>query len=533
MRAFLGVDDLGELVREVFGSDRRPVGLDRLAGGTKKGVYRLRLDDATTTILYYWAPAENYWPEVASVPGDPFADPGGAERFRVNHQALAGAGVRVPEMLLWKSDLALVEDAGELTLERLMESDPSAAAGPLASLGAALRRMHTTYRPHYGPLTLRTPPERPAEDLIVDRALVHLDAVATQDARLAAARHRIADHLLALRERVSPRQTYALVHGELGPDHVLITSSGEPVMIDIEGLIAFDVEWDLAWTEMRFEEAYPLLGPVPPDPARLDLYRYAQVLSLIEGPLRIAGTDFPERQWMLDLAEWNIGKALAPIERKDRGMTKLTGQQIAAEGLTGWVLLANSLNTRLLSGDFATGLKLVDAIGAAAEEANHHPDIDLRYPHVDVRLLSHDTGGVTARDVRLARTISALASEAGVSQTVTGVTELELALDTPALKNVMPFWSAVMKMDQTDNDDVRDPAGRLPLIWFQESGRDEPRQRWHPDVWVDPAEVQPRIEAAIAAGGTLVSDAEAPSFWVLADPEGNRVCLCTWQQRAA
>ncbi|MEE3920159.1 VOC family protein [Micromonospora sp. BRA006-A] len=35
-----------------------------------------------------------------------------------------------------------------------------------------------------------------------------------------------------------------------------------------------------------------------------------------------------------------------------------------------------------------------------------------------------------------------------------------------------------------------------------------------------------------AGGGTLVSDAEAPSFWVLADPDGNRVCLCTWQQRA-
>ena len=58
-----------------------------------------------------------------------------------------------------------------------------------------------------------------------------------------------------------------------------------------------------------------------------------------------------------------------------------------------------------------------------------------------------------------------------------------------------------------------------------------PGQRWHPDVWVDPAQVQPRINAALDVGGTLVSDAAAPSFWVLADPEGNRVCLCTWQER--
>ena len=214
-------------------------------------------------------------------------------------------------------------------------------------------------------------------------------------------------------------------------------------------------------------------------------------------------------------------------------MTKLTGEQIAAEGLTGWVRLANGLRTRIHSGDFAAGLALVNAIGRAAEEMNHHPDLDLRYSYLDVRLSSHDVNGVTERDVRLARTISGLVADAGLAQTVQGVSELELALDTPALATVLPFWSAVMAMTADTRDDLRDPAGILPLIWFQQSGSEEPRQRWHPDVWVDPAEVQPRIDAAVAAGGTLVSDAEAPSFWVLADPEGNKVCLCTWQDRAA
>ena len=217
-------------------------------------------------------------------------------------------------------------------------------------------------------------------------------------------------------------------------------------------------------------------------------------------------------------------------------MTKLTGEQIAAEGLTGWVRLANGLRTRIHSGDFAAGLALVNAIGRAAEEMNHHPDLDLRYSYLDVRLSSHDVNGVTERDVRLARTISGLVADAGLAQTVQGVSELELALDTPAVAAVLPFWGAVLAMEPDRGpdvgDDLRDPAGTLPLIWFQESGSEEPRQRWHPDVWVDPAEVQPRIDAAVAAGGTLVSDAEAPSFWVLADPEGNKVCLCTWQQRA-
>lgn len=211
---------------------------------------------------------------------------------------------------------------------------------------------------------------------------------------------------------------------------------------------------------------------------------------------------------------------------------KLTGPQIADASLTGWVNLLGGLQTRIRTGDFATGLRVVNAIGAAAEEMNHHPDVDLRYPHVDVRLSSHDAGGITERDVRLARTITDIAAAAGAELDGLATSRLELALDTPDVGRVLPFWAAVMAMEPAANGvDVADPADALPLIWFQDSGSEEPRQRWHPDVWVDPSQVRLRIDAALAAGGTLVSDEEAPSFWVLADPEGNRVCLCTWQDR--
>jgi 4a-hydroxytetrahydrobiopterin dehydratase len=210
---------------------------------------------------------------------------------------------------------------------------------------------------------------------------------------------------------------------------------------------------------------------------------------------------------------------------------RLTGQQIADASLTGWVNLLGGLQTRIRTGDFATGLQVVNAIGAAAEEMNHHPDVDLRYPHVDVRLSSHDVGGITERDVQLARTITEIAAAAGAELDGMATSRLELALDTPDAGQVLPFWAAVMGMERSAPQDVSDPADALPLIWFQQSGSEEPRQRWHPDVWVDPSQVQPRIDAAVAAGGTLVSDEEAPSFWVLADPEGNRMCLCTWQDR--
>lgn len=210
---------------------------------------------------------------------------------------------------------------------------------------------------------------------------------------------------------------------------------------------------------------------------------------------------------------------------------KLTGQQIADVGLEGWANLSEVLHTRIRTKDFATALAIVDAVGAAAEEANHHPDLDLRWGRVDVRLSSHDVGGVTERDLSLARRISEIAAAAGARTSAEGMSSFELGLDSPDHEAISPFWQALLLMEPDRPDDVRDPYGVTPPIWFQASGDEPERQRWHPDVWVDPAEVQPRIDAAVAAGGTLVSDAAAPAFWVLADPQGNKVCLCTWQDR--
>ncbi len=217
-------------------------------------------------------------------------------------------------------------------------------------------------------------------------------------------------------------------------------------------------------------------------------------------------------------------------------MSALTGEQIAEAGLKGWAYLVDALHTRVHTPDFATGLALVNAIGAEAERRDHHPELDLRYKRLDIRLTSYDTGGVTGRDIRLARIITDLAAAAGLALECDSAGTIEFGLDTPQGAALQPFWAAVLGYDEV-RDEVRDPYGRLPAVWFQQSGgspqsgAEEPRQRWHPDVWLDPAQVRPRIDAALAAGGTLVDEGSAPAFWVLADPEGNRVCLCTWQSR--
>lgn len=96
---------------------------------------------------------------------------------------------------------------------------------------------------------------------------------------------------------------------------------------------------------------------------------------------------------------------------------KLDEAAVRGEGLRDWTLTDGALQATFDTGSFSVGLDLVNKVGAAAEGADHHPDIELQYPHVGIRLMSHDVDGITARDVRLARRISSLASEAGIGTT--------------------------------------------------------------------------------------------------------------------
>jgi 4a-hydroxytetrahydrobiopterin dehydratase len=213
---------------------------------------------------------------------------------------------------------------------------------------------------------------------------------------------------------------------------------------------------------------------------------------------------------------------------------KLSFDEVEAAGLTDWRQLFEALRTRFLTGDFASGLELVGAIGRLAEAANHHPDLDLRYPHVNVTLFSHDVFGVTSRDIELARAISVAAAELGVGADPSMVAVVEIGLDTWDREEIKPFWRAVLGLDDHPeyDEELRDLSGSKPTLWFQETDpHDEPRQRFHLDIRLPPELAESRITAALAAGGRLVSDQRAPAFVVLADPQGNKVCVTTGRGR--
>lgn len=200
----------------------------------------------------------------------------------------------------------------------------------------------------------------------------------------------------------------------------------------------------------------------------------------------------------------------------------------AAGGIEEWRVLFTGACAYFRTGSFARGVALVEAIGRVADAANHHPDVDLRYGGVTVRLWSHDVDGLSDRDVELARDISAAARILGVDADPCAVQDVQIAVDAADIQAVMPFWRAVLGYRRVGDEDLADAGGRGPTIWFQQTDERRPhRNRVHVDVAVPMEAAEARVAAALEAGGVLVSDEHAPTWWTLADPEGNEVDVAT------
>jgi 4a-hydroxytetrahydrobiopterin dehydratase len=192
-----------------------------------------------------------------------------------------------------------------------------------------------------------------------------------------------------------------------------------------------------------------------------------------------------------------------------------------ADGVEDWRALADGARAYFRTGSFAVGARFVHAL----PDLDGGPDVHLRRDGVTVTL--------TGSDPDLARQISAVARELDIEADPSAVQDVQLTIDALVLPELMAFWRAVLGyQDREDSaEDLIDPRRRGPSIWFQPLDAPRPqRNRIHVDVWVPHDQAQARIDAAIAAGGTIVRD-RAPMWVVLADPEGNEACVATWQGR--
>lgn len=215
-------------------------------------------------------------------------------------------------------------------------------------------------------------------------------------------------------------------------------------------------------------------------------------------------------------------------------------QFLQSEGAEDWRIVGSDgacayFPTRSL----AESAKLLAAI-AALEGVDDHPvAIDVRRDGVTVSLITKDPGymGMSRRDVELATQVTGAARTLGLKADPTKVQSYLVVPGAPDIKKIMPFWQAALGYEprhDSPEEDLVDPRGRGPGLWFEKM--DEPRADGggaiHVAVWVPREQADARVKAALAAGGRMVRDEYAPSWWTLADAAGNEVDIATVEGRA-
>lgn len=219
-------------------------------------------------------------------------------------------------------------------------------------------------------------------------------------------------------------------------------------------------------------------------------------------------------------------------------MTNVTSAQ-AQEQLPGWTVVDGRLEISVRAKDFESAIEFVNRFADIAEEMNHHPDFDIRYNTIRMRVVSHDVGGLSDRDTKFAAELDKLIDQFELKRQPKKIGRSHLVIVSPDVEAIVPFWKAVFDFKETGGEDqptmLVDRSDVLPPIRFQQRADTTiPEDDIDPssgpmsmqvDVFVPAELAEQRMRDAIEAGGKLISEADAPAMWELADLDGNRVSL--------
>ncbi|REK15705.1 MAG: hypothetical protein DWQ40_09905 [Actinobacteria bacterium] len=204
---------------------------------------------------------------------------------------------------------------------------------------------------------------------------------------------------------------------------------------------------------------------------------------------------------------------------------------LAAEHLDDWVVLHGGATAVFRVGSLPESAELAKAI---ADLPGVSPEtlLTVASDRLTVRL-TRDLWELEGRHIDFARAISEAAASQGAISDRASAQEVQLAIAGKPEDLDVGFWRAVLGYTAMADDNGVDPLGHGSTVWMQQlDPAKDLRHAMHVDVSVAREEAEGRLAAALAAGGTIVDDSEAPGWWTLSDRAGNRVCIASWPDGA-
>ena len=205
---------------------------------------------------------------------------------------------------------------------------------------------------------------------------------------------------------------------------------------------------------------------------------------------------------------------------------------LSADGIDDWVILHGGPTAVFRVASLQEAARLAAAV-AVVPGLEPRTLLSAASDRLTVKL-TREMWGTEARHVEVAKAISAVAREHGASADRGAVQEVQLAVAAKPEAIDLGFWRAVLGYAPLHDDNCIDPLGQGSTVWMQDLDPAKPlRHAMHVDVSVARDHAEARMRAAVAAGGRVVDDSEAPASWILADRSGNKVCIAAWPDGAA
>lgn len=201
---------------------------------------------------------------------------------------------------------------------------------------------------------------------------------------------------------------------------------------------------------------------------------------------------------------------------------------LAAEGVEDWVVLHGGATAVFRVPSLDQAAHLAEAVARVPGLEGAGALLTISDDRLTVRL-SRGVFRLEEPHIELARAVSATARSHGAIVHRTDAHEVSVAIAAQPDAVDVGFWRAVLGYAPLADDNAVDPLGHGSTVWMQELDAAKPlRHAMHIDVSVAREHAEARVAAAVAAGGRIVDDADAPAGWILADRAGNRVCVAAW-----
>lgn len=198
-------------------------------------------------------------------------------------------------------------------------------------------------------------------------------------------------------------------------------------------------------------------------------------------------------------------------------------------GVGDWRVVSSGVQALFRASSLRHAATLVEPVVAAAEEHGILPDVDVRPEAIVVRVSPWNFDGIPVAAPGFAAAVSEAAARLGLTPDPAAIQSLSIYIAQHSEADVRPFFLAALGFDAVGETDAVDPLRIAPDLAFNPLTVDKPRRgRTHFDVFVPASEGQARVDAALAAGGRLVDDSNAPAYWCIASPDNHGVDIASW-----